>query len=649
MKSSFQVENVPHNCAGLDTLDLSFGSIEDKNKTIDIVITNPSSQKWAQKRPFVEGMAVLVSQNRASDHEDSNEESKPNSDTPSDEQPNSSNQSFLQLPLHPTSSRGIFTVENQEAHSQQGKLNLEQNSRELESQTEKYKQSLGLGLPALGIHETQQSSGSRLSPRRLPPLLTYLEDLSSLEVEKASNKRRKLNQAPGSQIGKKEEEHSSTQMQPCPGNRGLDSDATEEDRLWDAYIADDEANNRPAMNVPVTAQTCHSLQYSSRLFWLPASQGSEAMRKVPSKIRMQIYRHLLVPTKGFCLDPIYRRVESRVHMNILQACRIIHSEASSLMFQEILLIVFTEDIYHLEVDFSRHPLDPKLDMPRRPIWRYNPLGWNGGGYSSSPLDGFMDPHIFANFQRIRFFMTAWDYESREVFICDAPRADSVLMYKSSQTREDFWEFRATVNIPRILARILRKSPKITQLDLAINLKGLPLQAINGTTPRKWHIDKILHARQLSRDFCLYPRLAPLLELTNVVTFQPCMQIFLGSKLIRRGICDTVMEMLLIAKTKVEWQWEDPIREKADLVSAETMRLLEMQNRAFGQFSMPFRWVQLSPSKEGLGDFGKNKVERKHRICLPEILAGGDVDELAGWEKTTRAAPISTAPSLHAPE
>jgi hypothetical protein len=142
-----------------------------------------------------------------------------------------------------------------------------------------------------------------------------------------------------------------------------------------------------------------------------------------AEIRNTIYRILLVPRSGYHLDPVLRiKHEGRIHLAILQTNQQIYSEAVSILYSELKLIIDAGEILY------NQPFPPASPYNRREkeIWRRNPLQYrnivNADGrriYKTSELDGTMEPHILGRFENLAFNVifehNAWN-EPLAVFI-----------------------------------------------------------------------------------------------------------------------------------------------------------------------------------------------------------------------------------------
>ena len=139
-----------------------------------------------------------------------------------------------------------------------------------------------------------------------------------------------------------------------------------------------------------------------------------------SKVRHTIWRHLLRSKDGISLDRNMRPGKDdhqKLHPAIMSTCRDIYAEAYRVLYTENMIYVHSEDIYHLEGQWTPIPNSPALKIPKKSIWRHNPLGGIGKllkhpavenhlvrEYDSPALDGYIEPHVFARFQHIVLLM-----------------------------------------------------------------------------------------------------------------------------------------------------------------------------------------------------------------------------------------------------
>jgi hypothetical protein len=121
-----------------------------------------------------------------------------------------------------------------------------------------------------------------------------------------------------------------------------------------------------------------------------------------------IYRCLLEPEDSRTLTPkqVYPGIElestrTPLPTEILRSNRQIYSEASSLMYSELIVVLTPGDIVCL-----RPNLDD-ISAPNRGVWRHNPLAGigvlgphNRRIYNTPEMDGKMEPHVFSRFKHI---------------------------------------------------------------------------------------------------------------------------------------------------------------------------------------------------------------------------------------------------------
>lgn len=103
-------------------------------------------------------------------------------------------------------------------------------------------------------------------------------------------------------------------------------------------------------------------------------------------------------------DSFYGEPSFLTHTSILRVCRQIYIEAASVFYSELTIIVEPGDIIQLW-------WQPDIVRPNKKVWRYNPLKGTGNRqdngtvrYEQSEMDGRMEPHIFARFQKVELSM-----------------------------------------------------------------------------------------------------------------------------------------------------------------------------------------------------------------------------------------------------
>lgn len=123
---------------------------------------------------------------------------------------------------------------------------------------------------------------------------------------------------------------------------------------------------------------------------------------LPVEIRLDVYRLLLIPPSSSCyLHPkIPPPDNGHIYPAILRANRQIHSEAMSIVYSELKLILTCADVIFLQTP-------PDVPPPKNRTWRHNPFDGLGHTersgrqvYSTPEQEGRMEPHIFVRFQNI---------------------------------------------------------------------------------------------------------------------------------------------------------------------------------------------------------------------------------------------------------
>ncbi|KAH9206392.1 hypothetical protein DL95DRAFT_469641 [Leptodontidium sp. 2 PMI_412] len=391
--------------------------------------------------------------------------------------------------------------------------------------------------------------------------------------------------------------------------------------------------------------------------------------KVPYRARCIIYRYVLEPPKLFYLDRDYRTEQNghqRLHnTDILWTCKGIYQGAVSVLYQETTLLVHAEDIYHLEADFASLPGDPELKIPRKSIWRHNPLGGphtlgggGGGGrsrhgleYEIPTLDGYMEPHVFSRFQHIHFVMPVSEINFGCVkFIAGTPRADFILKGEPDEVKPEFLNFMGKVNIPRILGRILKSSPCIALLNLVIHITGVPLDPTHLGTLEDLHRTAAFETARLGVAFKNHQDFEAILELKTIRSLRPSAALFhhTGTKFLRCNPSQLTVEWLDTIRARVEGQWKHPLQLR---VVERTKEKYKEELMGFDKSSMPFEWkkyiLAMNRLKKIAGKHDKYEVGKKSRLWWSKIFAEDGLGQSLGFVSAPDSLeqPSSVLPSI----
>ncbi len=125
---------------------------------------------------------------------------------------------------------------------------------------------------------------------------------------------------------------------------------------------------------------------------------------IVSEMRFEIYRYLILTTRKCCLKPTSNHSRASRSLAILGTRREIHSEAASVLYSELNIVVHPGYILSLE---NSLPDLYGIELPILDVWRHNPLlgtGYtkrNGNQLYYTPvMKGLMDPHVFARFKKV---------------------------------------------------------------------------------------------------------------------------------------------------------------------------------------------------------------------------------------------------------
>ncbi|KAM0796917.1 hypothetical protein BDR22DRAFT_500454 [Usnea florida] len=183
-------------------------------------------------------------------------------------------------------------------------------------------------------------------------------------------------------------------------------------------------------------------------------------------------------------------LDVRRYPNILRTNRQIYSEASSMLYSELRVVLQPGDVLCMK---------PCKDIVKasEKVWRHNPLDsigtTNATGqtvYSKPSLDGVMEPHVLARFKRFAFELDInWELETLHAEGSDAEKdenrgkyikqhgvAPSLLVHENMtvdpQDEANLLAFYKHSTLIHQLVKILSNSPDIVSLDMSFDLQVL---------------------------------------------------------------------------------------------------------------------------------------------------------------------------------
>ena len=180
----------------------------------------------------------------------------------------------------------------------------------------------------------------------------------------------------------------------------------------------------------------------------------------------------------------------RRYPNILRTNRQIYSEASSMLYSELRVVLQPGDVLCMK---------PCKDIVKasEKVWRHNPLDGigttNATGqtvYSKPSLDGVMEPHVLARFKKLAFELDInWELETLHAEGCDAEKdenrgkyikqhgvAPSLFVHENMtvdpQDEANLLAFYKHSTLIHQLVKILSNSPDIVSLDMSFEFQVL---------------------------------------------------------------------------------------------------------------------------------------------------------------------------------
>jgi len=157
------------------------------------------------------------------------------------------------------------------------------------------------------------------------------------------------------------------------------------------------------------------------------------------------------------------------HSEILRTNRQIYSEAISVLYSELTMMLELGDLPGLRRRYSKG-----MGIPKKTPWRHNPLDGSGHRnddgshiYNTPTLEGLMDPHVFARFQQVTFHADL-EFTAPEslIFIDDDFNVDT-------DDRARLLTFLRRSGVFKPLVRLLSNSPSLRRLSISPNVEVFP--------------------------------------------------------------------------------------------------------------------------------------------------------------------------------
>ena len=274
--------------------------------------------------------------------------------------------------------------------------------------------------------------------------------------------------------------------------------------------------------------------------------------------RIEIYRYLILTTPKFCLKPTSDHGRVSRYLAILGTNHQVHSEAASVLFSELIIVVHPGYIFSLQKSSSD---SIAFEKPIQDVWRHDPLSGightkrNGKRFYYTPvMDGLMDPHVFAKFQRINLQATLKHGEYGPFlwinkffqFDIDIEERARTLMRKSTLMKN--------------LAKLLSNSPLLKELSIHLDVHVDVADATWYTGVGPHSPEEIAHRTHLQgaareRGAAIFldnGMLDPLLTLSNVKNFKFSFRKVDHTK--NDGYSDTYVEAAKDTKHHIEGNW-----------------------------------------------------------------------------------------------
>jgi hypothetical protein len=151
------------------------------------------------------------------------------------------------------------------------------------------------------------------------------------------------------------------------------------------------------------------------------------------------------------------------------------------MYSELIVVLTPGDIVCLRSNLE------DISAPNRGVWRHNPLAGtgvlgphNGRIYNTPEMDGKMEPHVFSRFKHISLELE-FNCNPEDLAGCPQLSIDPDLKIASEDCVK-FQDFLRRTNIFRDLAEIICNSPRVTYLEILLEVSVDPADDINLTYP-----------------------------------------------------------------------------------------------------------------------------------------------------------------------
>lgn len=154
------------------------------------------------------------------------------------------------------------------------------------------------------------------------------------------------------------------------------------------------------------------------------------------------------------------------HPEIVRTNRQIYSEAVSVLYSELTIMLEPADIPGMRRRYAKG-----MGISKKTVWRHNPLDGIGyreedGShvYNTPPMDGLMEPHMFARFQRVTFHAD-FEFTAAEshLYIDDDFNINT-------DDRARFIAFLRRPGVFELLVQLLSNSPTLHRLSIGLNVQ-----------------------------------------------------------------------------------------------------------------------------------------------------------------------------------
>ena len=243
------------------------------------------------------------------------------------------------------------------------------------------------------------------------------------------------------------------------------------------------------------------------------------------EMRLEIYRYLILPTRECCLKPTSSHSRASRSLSILRTSREIYSEAASVLYSELNIVVHPGYILSLE---NSLPDLYGIELPIQDVWRHNPLlgiGYrkrNRNQFYYTPiLGGLMEPHVFARFRKVHLQVKSY-FEDQLPFLYI--NDDFTFSWKEEKRIKGVL---LDTTLMKTFVKILSNSPFLNELSVHLEM-GVGIAHGSGDTTeppfntkelqQQSHLIAAAQARAAEL-FIDSGMLDPLLDLSNVKSFK----------------------------------------------------------------------------------------------------------------------------------